>query len=209
MITIIQTLEPDTSLKGFKNLSETIKIATGMLSQKYVPVLQRLTASYSTTTKAIKVGFADSSATLSKFVIKSWRVIQRGMNKDDENTLILLGNQLNTDFKNELAKFVDVSRSDLVEIYSQLLVETAGDKIEKLLKEKDILEKDLLRRSQELNTVTSEYSNVKAKVDSLKYEKQIYEMAIRDSAAAKLEVKQEIAKLIAQIPEYDSNKRTS
>ncbi|CAF3934865.1 unnamed protein product [Rotaria sp. Silwood1] len=175
-----------------------------MLPEKFIPVLQQVCASYSTTTKTIKVGFADLCAILSKFVIKSWRIIQRGMSKEDANALITLGNQLNTDFKNELARFIESSRSDLVNIYSQLLLETAGDKIANLLKERDILEVDLLRRSDELTNKASECGTNQGKIDSIEYEKQISGKAIRDSQTAKLDLKTEIARLKGQINDYNN-----
>ncbi|CAM4808232.1 unnamed protein product [Rotaria magnacalcarata] len=203
IVKAIKGLQSDGALTEFKNLSETIKLATGMLPQKFIPVLQKLSASYSITTKTIKVGFADSCAVLSKFVIKSWCIIQRGMNKEEENALMTLGNQLNTDFKNELAKFVDLSRSDLVNIYSQLLLETAGNKIEDLLKQKDALEIDLLQRSEELTNKSSQCGTIRGKIDPIKYQQQIYNIAIRDSKAAKLEMNEEITRLKSQISDYE------
>ncbi|CAF5000490.1 unnamed protein product [Rotaria sp. Silwood1] len=125
----------------------------------------------------IKEGLADSCAILSKFVIKSWRIIQR-------------------------AKFVDSSRPDLVNIYFQLLRNTTGYNIEDLLKEKDALEIDLLQRAEEVTNKSSECGRIQGKIDSIEYEKQIYDIAIRDSEAAKSEMKEEIARLKAQIPEY-------
>ncbi|CAF4033558.1 unnamed protein product [Rotaria sp. Silwood1] len=202
IVKLLQELKSDDALTALKNLSEIIKIATGILPEKFIPVLQKLFTSYSTTTQMIKEGLADSCAILSKFVIKSWRIIQRGMNKADANALITLGNQLNTDFKNELAKFVDSSRPDLVNIYFQLLSSTTGYNIEDLLKEKDALEIDLLQRAEEITNKSSECGRIQGKIDSIEYEKQIYDIAIRDSEAAKSEMKEEIARLKAQIPEY-------
>ena len=199
---VAKGLQCNGALSTFKNLSETIKIATGMLPERFIPILQQLCASYSETTQVVKVGFADACALLSKFVIKSCRVLQRGMNKEDQNALITLGNQLNTDFQNELSKFIEVSRTDLINIYSQLLLERTGSKMEKLLKERDTLEIDLLRRSAELTNKASECGANQGQIDSIEYEKQIYDKNIRDSDAAKLEIKAEIIKLKGQIPYY-------
>jgi chromosome segregation ATPase len=202
IVKALKGLQSGGALTAFKNLSETIKIVIGMLPKKFIPILQKLSTSYSTTTKTIKVGFADLCAILSKFVIKSWRIIQRGMNKEDKNALITLRNELNTDFKNELAKFVDLSRSDLVNIYSQLLFETPGDKITQLLRRKDALEKRLLRLSENLTNISSEYGANEGKIVSIEYQRKIYGLAIRDSKTAKLDLKAEILELRRQKPYY-------
>ncbi|CAF1451049.1 unnamed protein product [Adineta steineri] len=174
-----------------------------MLPKQFIPVLQKLSASYSTTTKAIKLGFADLCAILSKFVIKSWRMIQRGMTEEDVKSLMAFENQLNTDFKNELAKFIDSSRSDLINIYSQLLLETTGGKFENLLKQKDIFQIDLLRQSAELANKSFERGRIQGKIDSIEYQQKIYDMANRNSKEAKSDMKAEITRLRGQIPEYD------
>lgn len=203
----IKRLQHDGTLMAFKNLSEAIKTVTGLLSEKFIPILQNLSASYSTTSHTIKLGLADSSAILSKFVIKSWHIIQRGMNKVDEDALINIGNQLNTGFKNELAKFVNLSTSDLGNIHTELLARAADGNITNLLKEKDDLEIELLRRSEEITNKSFVCGENQGKIDSIKHHNQADSKVIQTSKDEKLEMEAERSRLETQIPDYEENVR--
>ncbi|CAF3408304.1 unnamed protein product [Rotaria sp. Silwood2] len=200
---MIKELHPDSTLIAFNNISNIIKKATGKLPKTVIPIVQQLCNSYSKTTITIKLGFADSCAVLSKFVIKSYCVMQRGMNKDDRKVLIALEKQLNTNIINNLDAFVESSRSELVQIHSELLREAVGAGIAKLLKKKDELESDLLRRLEELTNKASECGTNQGKIESLLFEKQSFEKALANSMGTKEETTAEIVRLKGQILDYE------
>ncbi|CAF3884571.1 unnamed protein product [Rotaria sp. Silwood1] len=102
------------------------------------------------------MGFITSSGIFSKFVLKSWEVIQYGMSKNDEKTLTTFGNQLSTNFINELEIFVESARSELVGIQSQLLLEATGGKVQNLLDKRKELESEFLQLSTLLKDKASE-----------------------------------------------------
>ncbi|CAF3866817.1 unnamed protein product [Rotaria sp. Silwood1] len=201
---MIREIQRDDTLTAFSNISDIIKKATGMLPTDVIPIVQQLCDSYSKTTIVIKVGFADTCALLTKFLIKSYRVMQRGMNEKDEKVLMGIEKQLNTDIITQLEEFVESSRSELVEIQKQLLLKASGDKLTNLLNERDTLEADLLRRSMELANKASECGANQGKIDSLLYEKQMFEKAVTDSVGSKEETMQEIRNLKGQITFYEN-----
>ncbi|CAF3415147.1 unnamed protein product [Rotaria sp. Silwood2] len=153
---MIKELQPDSTLIAFKDLSTIMKKAIGMLPTKVIPILQQLCDSYSITRTVIEAGFNNSSGILSEFVIKSWEVTQHGMTKNDQKALITLGNRLNTDIIDNLETFVESSRSELVEIHSQLLLEATGGKVQNLLDKRKELESDFLQLSEQLINKASE-----------------------------------------------------
>jgi len=166
--TMIQQLQPDTALVSFKDLSTTIAKANDLLPEKLIAILQELSASYSITKTQIEIGFIDSSNLLSEFVIKSWRVMEFGMNKDEQQTLMTLGNELNIVFIDQLETFVESSRSQLVEIHSQLLLEATGERIENLLEKRNELENHFSQISTELKAKTSECKINQGTIDLLR-----------------------------------------
>jgi hypothetical protein len=164
---MVKEMKPDNSLIAFKDLATTIIKATGMLPTKVIPILQQLRVSYSTIRTTIEVGFTSSSVIISEFVIKSWQVMQHGMNKKAQKALMTVGNQLYTIFIDELAAFVESSRTELVQIQSQLLLEATGGRVQNLLDKRKKLEIDLLQLSALLKNKASECGVNQGIIDSL------------------------------------------
>lgn len=153
---MVREMQPDNTLTAFKDLSVIINKAIDMLPIKVIPILQQLRVSYSSTRTTIEVGFTSSSGMFSEFIIKSWQVMQHGMNKNDKKTLMDIGKQLNTIFVNDLDVFVESSRAELVQIQSQLLLEATGGKVQNLLDRRNNLETDFLQLSALLKNKSSE-----------------------------------------------------
>ncbi|CAF3926629.1 unnamed protein product [Adineta steineri] len=200
----IKELKPDNSLTNFSKISDMIKKATGMLPVDLIPILQKLSDSYSNTTMLLKANFAHAAAISSKFVVKGYRVIQRGMNNDDEKVLKKFEQQLNTDIINKLDALVESSRSELLEIYKQALQNARSKKVTTLLTEKDELETNLTRISEELTKKSSECGANQEKIEALSYEKQLFEKALQDPTGAKKEATKKIKILRLQIPAYEN-----
>lgn len=200
----IQELKPDNSLTEFTSISEMIKKATGMLPADLTPTLQQLSGSYSKMTMTIKTNFADATAILSNLVLKGYRVLGRGMNKDDKKVLMNFEKQLKSDILNTLHEFVESSRSELVEIHKQLLVKAHGDRATDLLNKMQAIDTDLLKRAENLKAISSESGKIQGQIESYAYEKQVFEKAVRDSDAAKEEARKYLRDLRAQIPEYEN-----
>lgn len=202
--TMVRDLQIDNTLIAFQNISNVIQKATGLLPKRVIPIVQRLCDSYSKTTIVVKVGLADTCAVLSKFIIKSYRIMQRGINDKDRTVLIALANQLNTDIINKLKAFVESSRTDLLEIHSQLLLEASGVAVENLLKMRHELEVDLLQRSEELAKKAAECAVNKGTIASLAFQKEIFEKTLVNSMGTKEETIDEINRLKELIPEYEN-----
>ena len=207
--TAIRELQADNDLLAFKRLSEIISMSTGTLPKKFILNSQRLSSSYSKATKKVKDGLAVSSAILSKFVIKSWWITQRGMNKEDEDALKALSNQLNITFKDELAKFTELSRKDIFNIYSQLLLERINDvETQKLLEKRRSLDADLSEQKVKLTNKYLEWSANEGKIEYCKDLKRFSDLAILNSKKARLAMSKEINRLKTQIPDYKVKVRT-
>ncbi|CAF1483501.1 unnamed protein product [Adineta steineri] len=134
---LIKELQPDNSLAAFSNISDMIKKATGMLPANLIPIIQKLSDSYSNTTMLIKANFAHTADILSKFVVKGYRVMQRGMKNDDRKVLMNLEQELNTGIINKLDALVESSRSELTKIHGQLSAKAHGGRAVDLLKKRD------------------------------------------------------------------------
>ncbi|CAF1171510.1 unnamed protein product [Adineta ricciae] len=203
--TVIRELQPDNGLLIFKRLSQVISMATGTLPKKLMPSLQRLSNSHSKTTKRVKDGLAVLSAVLSKFVIKSWWIIQRGMNREDEDALKTLTNQLNITFKDELAKFTELSSKDIFNIYSQLFLERINnDETQKLLEKRRSLDADLSEQKAKLTNKYFEWSANEGQIEYIKDLKRFNDLAILNSKKARLAMRTELSRLKAQIPDYQA-----
>ncbi|CAF4085983.1 unnamed protein product, partial [Adineta steineri] len=205
IVKTIKELTPDSSLTAFSNIFGMIQKATGMLPKDVIPIIQRLGSSYSNTTMLVKVNFADSTAILSKFVVKGYRVMQRGMKNDDIETLKGFVQQLNTSIIDKLNTFVESSRLELMEIWKQLYAKAnAGHEITQLFKKRDDLEATLIRQSEEVANISSEYGENNGQIESLRFEKQVFEKAVNDTDAAREDAKNELNNLKAQIPDYEN-----
>ncbi|CAF3929503.1 unnamed protein product [Rotaria sp. Silwood1] len=200
----LKGLQPDSSLAAFSKMSDMIQKATGMLPEKIIPSLQQLAQSYSKTTMQIKVSFADTTALLSKFVVKGYRVMKRGMNNEDTQVLKAFSDQLSMSMINQLNEFVEISRTELVAIHTQLLNYSLGDRAVNLIKEKENIEIKLLEQSKELVKISSERGANQGMIEALEYQKKLFEKAIEDSEAAKEEAKKEVKALKGQIREYEN-----
>jgi len=199
---VMNTPQNFSILQAFKNVSGTINNATGNLPPESIPHLQKLAISYAQTSQTFKVGFADACAVLSKFVIKSWLILRRGMNQRDKDSLINLKNQLNIDFTNISSEFIETARSSLINIFSQLFIEVGGQQAKDLLNKTQNLEIQLEEASKELVNITSQLSAVDGDIDSLTYRMQYYDKAAADLQAAQRELKAKLNELQQQVPYY-------
>lgn len=187
-------------LQAFKNVSSAINNATGNLPPESIPYLQKLAIAYAETSQTFKIGFADACAVLSKFLIKSWLILRRGMNQRDKDSLINLKNQLNIDFTNISSEFIETARSSLINIYSQLFIEVGGQQAKDLLNKTQNLEIQLEEASKELVNITSQLSAVDGNIDSLTYRMQYYDKAAADLQTAQRELKEKLKELQQQVP---------
>jgi hypothetical protein len=141
-------------------------------------------------------------------LIKSYRVVERGgMSNDDKKVFMDYEKQLNTDnIIKSLAAFVDSSRLQLLQIYNESLLKVGGDRAIGLLKKRDALGVNLTQRSEALSNKFSEYGTNEGKIESLRYEKEMFEQTAADSMKAKKAMEQEINNLQKQATDYEKQR---
>ncbi|CAF1577887.1 unnamed protein product, partial [Adineta ricciae] len=194
----IKELKYDNTSKSFSDISNMIEKLTGILPAEVIPILQTLSHSYAKTTAKTKLKFAYISGILSKFVIKAYRVVQHGMENDDEQILKSFKEQLKTNVIDDLHEFSDTAQNELLDIHKRLLPKAQANKTAHLMKKIDNLKADLLLFKSKLKKITSEGNENQGQIDSLRFEKKVFEEAYKDLQKAQEETKKELNKLKAE-----------
>ncbi|CAF1573468.1 unnamed protein product, partial [Adineta ricciae] len=194
----IKELKYDNTSKSFSDISKMIEKLTGILPAEVIPILQTLSHSYAKTTAKTKLKFAYISGILSKFVIKAYRVVQHGMESDDEQILKSFKEQLKTNIIDDLHEFSDTAQNELLDIHKRLLPKAQANKTAHLMKKIDNLKADLLLFKSKFKKITSERNENQGQIDSLRFEKKVFEEAYKDLQKAQEETKKELNKLKAE-----------
>lgn len=192
----LKELQFSSILTKFKHLSDIINKAIDKAPNNIIPTVQALSTTYSATRKSIQKYLNKVCSILSKFVLKTYRIIKYGMSNDDKNMLKDFQERLSDDMTNNFSNVIESFRDKLLDIHKQLLAATHGQRLTNLLREKNILEIDLANKSLNLRNKKSEYNGNQDDIDLLKNE-------IQNSEAAKVEMEEKIRRLRDQIPDYE------
>ncbi|CAF1202512.1 unnamed protein product [Adineta steineri] len=201
------TIQQDSVIKPFLDLSTAIRAAIGMLPEKLKPKLYELYDLHSSINMNIKDTLSSGCATATKFVVKGWIVMKRGMNKENEEFLNNLRSEFICDYVEKLQKFTEKGRTDLNVIHKTLMLEASDDQREGSLKEFSELERQFLENAKEKTDRALEKSKNQGQIELLKNEIQICERAIQNSVARKNQMTKELDRLKEVKPEYEKEVR--
>jgi hypothetical protein len=151
----INQLQQNNMLQPFLDLSTIINTATGKLPTKMEPILQKLNNIYSQTHIKLNDYLNPICDILIEVVIMCIEAIDHEMNTEDYTFVKDLGNKLDYHFINELEEFIKEARQDLVDIYSTLLMEASGGRLQQLLDTVAEREKGLLKSANDLRAEAS------------------------------------------------------